>query len=182
MLRASYVVGVGGRRFRPASEDNTVYASEGQTVRHRVRQPLFRSIEMLSDEPKTIDDARAAIEAVLANRALSKNPVPYFAPTDLAGLPPMKQEAELRVRDDTALFNRTRASIYMCLTAAHAALEVTLALMDEDLNLSHRDGARKLMALANGAEAASEAAHHASLVLMGRETPPVDESVEIRRG
>ena len=29
MLRAPYVVGVGGRRFRSASEDNTVYASEG---------------------------------------------------------------------------------------------------------------------------------------------------------
>jgi hypothetical protein len=137
---------------------------------------------MIDEELSTIESARCAIETVLADRALGKNPVPYFAPTDLAGLPPAMQEAELRVREDTVLFNRTRASIYMCLTAAHAALEVTLSLMDESLSLSHRDGARKLMTLADHAEAASEAAHHASLVLMGRATPPADNSMEIRRG
>jgi hypothetical protein len=91
------------------------------------------------------------------------------------------QEAEERVRDDTSLFNRTRASVYMCLTAAHTALEATLLLMDENLSLTHRDGARKLMAIADNAEAASEAAHHASLVLMGHEPPPPDETLEIRR-
>lgn len=137
---------------------------------------------MLSDDLKTIETARAAIEEVLADRVLGRNPVPYFAPTDLAGLPPTMQEAESRIRDDTTAFNRTRASIYMCLAAAHAALQVTLSLMDETSSVSHRDGARKLMELADDAEEASQAAHHASMLLMGREMPFSDESIEIRRG
>lgn len=137
---------------------------------------------MISDELKAIASARALVEGILANRIVSRNPVPYFAPTNLGGLPPTMQEAEGRIRDDTELFNRIRASIFMCLTAADAALAATEGLMDETLSFSHRDGARKLLALADSAESASEAAHHACLVLMGKEKPPVDESIEIWRG
>ncbi len=137
---------------------------------------------MISDEVRNIEMARNAIETALAERALGRNPVPYFAPTDLGSMSPTMQEAELRVRDDTMRFNRTRASIYMCLTAAHAALEVALSLMDHGPALPHRDNARRLIMLAEHAELASEAAHHANQVLLGREQPASDESFEVKRG
>jgi hypothetical protein len=135
---------------------------------------------MPSHEVVDIDQARIVLERVIAERELSKNPVSYFAPTDVSFLEPSRQDADKRLRHDTELSNRSRAAVYMCLTAAAAALQVCVSLMDENNNVSAAEREENFASLADDAQAAGEAACQAGMVLIGKDSPEVDESIEVK--
>ena len=136
---------------------------------------------MQSHEFIAVDQARIALESVIAERELSKNPVPYFAPTGIGFQEEDVQAAEKRLRDEAELSNRSRAAVYMCLTAAAAALQVCLALMDEEGDVAPERRMENFASLADDAQAVGEAAYQAGMVLLGKDSPETDESIEIRR-
>ncbi|VTU30570.1 MULTISPECIES: hypothetical protein [unclassified Variovorax] len=129
----------------------------------------------------TVVKARRAIEEVIAGRRLGTAAVPYFAPTDLGGLPASIQEAELRIKEDNDHGNRVRAAIHMSLTAAAAALKVSEDLMEGFAELPSSERQLELARCSTNARAASDAAGHAAAVLAGEESPKSDSMMEIKR-
>jgi len=129
----------------------------------------------------TVEKARKTIEEVIAARRLGTAAVPYFAPTDLGGLPASIQAAELRIKEDNDHGNRVRAAIHMSLTAAAAALKVSENLMEGFAELPPQARQIELIRCAAAARAASDAAAHAAAVLAGEESPKADSMMEIKR-
>lgn len=129
----------------------------------------------------TVERARKAVEEVIASRRLGMAAVPYFAPTNLGGLPASIQEAELRIKEDNDHGNRVRAAIHMSLTAAAAALKLSEELMEGFADLPSRERQLELARCATDARAAGAAAGHAAAVLSGEESPKSDSMMEIKR-
>ena len=136
---------------------------------------------MRTADLETIEQARIAIEDIVASRYLGVQGVPSLAPTDFGMLPPAMQEFELRIVEETEHGNRMRAGIHMCLSAATVALQVSQILMNDFAELNMSDRAKALMKCSEDAMAASDAARHAAAVLSGEEKPETDSFFEFSR-
>lgn len=64
-----------------------------------------------SSDLEVVQETLRSIEALLVARQYSSPAVPYFEPTNMAGLPPAMQESELQNRDEITYGNRIRASV-----------------------------------------------------------------------
>lgn len=134
---------------------------------------------MRTADLETIENARSAIEEIVATRYLGVQSVPSLAPTDFGLLPPAQQEAELRFAEENEHGNRLRAGIHMCLSAASVALEVSQRLMGDFADLQRADRIKALMKCSEDAMAASDAARHAAGILAGEELPETESFFEI---
>jgi hypothetical protein len=136
---------------------------------------------MESPDLGTIQKALALVDQTMRERSHASAAVPYFAPTEIGGLPPPMQEAELRNAQEIAYGNRVRAGVHAAMASAAASLRVCEALMRD---LSPMDYASRIEAVTRCAEQAQSAArmaNYSAAVLDGRESPKADARTEIKR-
>ncbi|MDM0042586.1 hypothetical protein QTH89_08265 [Variovorax sp. J22G21] len=136
---------------------------------------------MESPDLGTVQKALALVEQAISGRSHATSAVPYFAPTDIGGLPPAAQEAELRNEEEIAYGNRVRAGVHMSLAAAAASLRVCEALMKDSSQVPYSERQQELQRCAEDAQASKDLADHAIAVLAGRVPPKSDAMTEIRK-
>ncbi|RYH63635.1 MAG: hypothetical protein EON54_07710 [Alcaligenaceae bacterium] len=136
---------------------------------------------MDSPDLETVEQTLCSIEALLSARQYSLPAVPYFEPTNLAGLPPAMQESELQNRDEIAYGNRVRASVQSSLASAAASLRICSELLKNSVEKTHAERATELLRLAVEAEEAVNLARDAAAMLSGRASPKADRFADIRK-
>lgn len=136
---------------------------------------------MESPDLGTVQKALSLIEQAMTERSHATAAVPYFAPTELGGLPPTMQEAELQKAEEIAYGNRLRAGIHAAMAAARTSLRVCEALMQDTAELDYRARQKQMLRCATDAQAASKLAEQASAILQGREAPKTDAATEIKK-
>lgn len=129
----------------------------------------------------TVKAARRALEMVLADSELDKNPVPYFEPTNLGGLPDLLQDRERSAQIENDQCNRIRAASHLCLQAASAAMVAALQLDDVPINISIVERDRHLVKAEQRIHEFVELAAYAAAILGGHLQPPSDGTVSISR-
>lgn len=136
---------------------------------------------MKSEDLKTIENARMAIEEIVTARYFGVQAVPVLGATDFDQLPPALQEVERRISEQNEHGNRLRVGIHMCLSAASVALQVSHDLMHDFPDLSAEERAKALLKCSEDAMAAADAARHAAAVLAGEEPPETESFFESSR-
>ncbi len=136
---------------------------------------------MESPDLGTVQKALALVEQAMDERSHASAAVPYFAPTEIGGLPPSKQEAELRNAEEIAYGNRLRAGVHVAMASASASLRVCEALMKDLSQMEYPDRVRNMHRCATEAHSAAGLAEHAAAVLEGREPPKADTRTEIKK-
>lgn len=136
---------------------------------------------MESPDLVPIQNVLRSVEEVINGRQHSAPAVPYFAPTDIGGLPAALQESERQNKEEIAYGNRVRASIQLSLAAAAASLRVCAVLMKDSAGASHAQKIDELRRCAIEAEAAREFAKDATDILAGRALPKADPMTDIRK-
>lgn len=136
---------------------------------------------MESPDLGTVQQTLRSIEAVIGGRQHAAPAVPYFAPTDIGGLPPAMQESEMSNREEIAYGNRVRASIQMSLESAAASLRVCAALMKDSTEAPYSQRLDELLRCGGEAEEAVNLAKNAAALITGRTLPKADPLTDIRR-
>ena len=136
---------------------------------------------MESPDLETVQKALELVEHAIRERSHASAAVPYFALTNLGGLPPAMQEAELRNKDEIMYGNRVRAGVHMSMASAAASLRACERLMADLTHLEFRDRQKEMLRCAGETQAAKELAEHATAILSGREAPRPDAMTEIKK-
>ncbi len=136
---------------------------------------------MESPDLQTIQKALELVEHAIRERSHACAAVPYFAPTNIGGLPPAIQEAELRNKDEIVYGNRVRAGVHMSMASAAASLRACEGLMGDNTHLEVRERQKDMLQCAGETQAAKELAERATAILSGRETPRLDAMTEIKK-
>lgn len=129
----------------------------------------------------TVKAARRALELVLADGELDKNPVPYFELTNLAGLPELVQDRERNARIENDQGNRIRAASHFCLQAATAAMSAALELDDMPMNIAQVERDRHFFRAEQQINEFVELAVFAAAILGGHRQPPSNDTVIISK-
>lgn len=136
---------------------------------------------MESPDLGTVQKALSLIEQAMTERSHAAAAVPYFAPTELGGLPPSMQEAELQKAEEIAYGNRLRAGVHTAMASARISLRVCEALMQDTADVDYRARLKEMMRCADEAQTAGKLAERASAILNGRVAPKADASTEIKK-
>lgn len=129
----------------------------------------------------TVKAARRAIEMVLAESDLDKNPVPYFEPTNLGGLTAPLQDRERSAQFENDRSNRIRAVSHLCLQATRAAMSAALQLDDVPMNITAIERDRHLLKSERQIQELIELAAYAAAILAGQMPPPSDGTVSVSK-
>ena len=136
---------------------------------------------MESPDLGTVQQTLRSIESVISGRQHAVPAVPYFAPTDIGGLPPAMQESEMLNREEIAYGNRLRASIQMSLESAAASLRVCAELMKDSAQATYSQRIDELLRCGGEAEEAISLAKNAAALITGRTLPKPDPLTDIRK-
>ncbi|MGJ7498433.1 hypothetical protein ACSFA8_25690 [Variovorax sp. RT4R15] len=136
---------------------------------------------MESPDLELIKKALSLIEEAINGRLHAASAVPYFAPTDIGGLPPAVQEAEMRNEEQINYGNRVRAGVHLSLASASAALNGCALLMEDYSQKKHTERQADMERGGANAQSARDLAARASAVLFGRESPKLDTGTEIKK-
>lgn len=136
---------------------------------------------MDSPDLEAVQQTLRSIEALLVARQYSSPAVPYFEPTNMAGLPPAMQESELQNRDEITYGNRIRASIQLSLASAAASLRICSELLENSAGKTYAERSTEMLRCAVEAEEAVNLARDAAAMLSGRVSPKADPFTDIRK-
>lgn len=136
---------------------------------------------MESPDLGNVQKALALVEEAMRERSHATAAVPYFAPTEIGGLPPSMQEAELRNAEEIAYGNRVRAGVHVAMASAVESLRVCEALMRDQSQMEYSERVRQVVRGGAQLQSAGRLAAHSAAILEGRETPKADAMMEIKK-
>lgn len=141
----------------------------------------FGNNAMRSTNFSAVRAAKRAVDLVLGEGAQDKNPVPYFEPTNMGGLPDVIQRREHDARLENDQGNRMRAASYLCLQSASEALAVAVDMGELAIDLSLAQRAQRLAAAAEQMRLAAALASEAAAVFAGNADPRSDGSITVSK-
>ena len=143
-------------------------AAGGHNLAHQ--KNVIQIMKSNPAELALITSALAAIENLLARARDDSPEVPFFGPTELAGLPPDAQQAA-QLKEEVSYRARPRESaIHFCLMSAGALLDVSRTLLKLPENPSPQEQASQWRALSSHTKIAGRTAYRAALILADQKT------------